>query len=147
MTLDEAKGVGRKFGRPLPAGLKRMALSLDFMNAAVLEAALKADDYPKHPSGKLTDEKKSQYSQELLAYLQDLAKSMGATVVDAAEPPERPAVGPSRRSVPAPAGMVRLTVNVPQELHTRLRMKSLELGTTLTEMVVEWAKGVVGGGA
>ena len=35
----------------------------------------------------------------------------------------------------APAGHKRLTINLPTELHKRLRMKALESGTTATEII------------
>lgn len=35
----------------------------------------------------------------------------------------------------APAGHKRLTINLPVELHKRLRMKALESGTTATDII------------
>jgi hypothetical protein len=49
----------------------------------------------------------------------------------------------SSRSIPAPDGMVRLTVNIPKELHTSLRITALTLGKTVTDMVNEWVKMVL----
>jgi hypothetical protein len=47
---------------------------------------------------------------------------------------------PTGRSVSAPSGMIRLTVNMPVELHRELRIQALREGTTVTEMVVSWAR-------
>jgi hypothetical protein len=40
----------------------------------------------------------------------------------------------------APPGMKRLTINLPEELHKKLRMKSVQDGTTATEIIVELLK-------
>jgi ParG len=37
----------------------------------------------------------------------------------------------------APAGMKRLTINLPEELHMKLRMKSVQAGTTATDIIVQ----------
>jgi plasmid stability protein len=36
--------------------------------------------------------------------------------------------------------MKRLTINLPEELHKKLRMKSVQDGTTATEIIVELLK-------
>lgn len=41
----------------------------------------------------------------------------------------------------APAGMKRLTINLPEELHRKLRLRSVQEGTTATEMIVQLLKG------
>jgi hypothetical protein len=46
----------------------------------------------------------------------------------------------SPRSTPPPNGMVRLTVNVPEELHYRLRHLALERKITLTGLIVAMAE-------
>lgn len=37
----------------------------------------------------------------------------------------------------APPGMKRLTINLPEELHKKLRLKSVQDGTTATDIIVE----------
>lgn len=41
----------------------------------------------------------------------------------------------------APPGMKRLTINLPEELHRKLRLKSIQDGTTATEMIVQLLEG------
>lgn len=48
------------------------------------------------------------------------------------------------RGQTAPIGHKRLTINLPEEIHKRLRMKSLEEGTTATEIVVSLIKEKLG---
>ena len=36
----------------------------------------------------------------------------------------------------APPGMKRLTINLPEELHMKLRLKSVQAGTTATDIIV-----------
>ena len=37
----------------------------------------------------------------------------------------------------APPGMKRLTINLPEELHKKLRLKSVQDGTTATDIIVD----------
>jgi hypothetical protein len=37
----------------------------------------------------------------------------------------------------APHGMKRLTINLPEELHMKLRLKSVQAGTTATDIIVQ----------
>jgi hypothetical protein len=37
----------------------------------------------------------------------------------------------------APPGMKRLTINLPEDLHKKLRLKSVQDGTTATDIIVE----------
>lgn len=37
----------------------------------------------------------------------------------------------------APPGMKRLTINLPEQLHKKLRLKSVQDGTTATDIIVE----------
>lgn len=41
---------------------------------------------------------------------------------------------------PAPAGHKRLTINIPMDLHRKLRLKALESGTTATDLIVNLLK-------
>jgi len=51
-------------------------------------------------------------------------------------PPEAVPVVKKTKGQVAPPGMKRLTINLPEELHKKLRLKSVQDGTTATEMIV-----------
>jgi hypothetical protein len=150
LSKDEFNDViRRRKAHGMPAMLGRLARSENFVTVAVLEKALDLGTFPKHGPGSRPAAKELEYRLECLAYLRDLRSIVdgaaeGAPVLSDDGPPQ--AVAKTRRSVPPPAGTVRMTVNIPRELHAGLRIKALKCGTTLTEMIVEWARGAAGDG-
>lgn len=64
------------------------------------------------------------------------ARAILAFAEKEASPPSGPDVKKTKGQV-APPGMKRLTINLPEDLHKRLRLKSVEKGTTATDIIVE----------
>jgi hypothetical protein len=169
VTKEELKALEKELKTKAPAMLAELAEREDFITREVVKVAITSGDFPKRKSPRLYDQELEKYTKLCLEYLRQVESSLKPmsepTNTESSEQMEvqaepyqlkiqelpgtkRPLIGPPKepRSVPAPAGMVRLTVNIPQELHTELRIKALKQGTTVTNMVLKWAKGVVAKG-
>jgi hypothetical protein len=55
---------------------------------------------------------------------------------EVAEQPAAAAVVRKTRGQAAPLHMKRLTINLPEELHKLLRLKSIQQGTTATDIII-----------
>jgi hypothetical protein len=160
LTRDERKEIMRTHGNKfIPSKFLKLAEKHEFIDAALIDRAMTAGDYPARPhnSGNLKVEDEATYTEKVFAYLKALAETAKLVPVEVPEPARPDLFGRRRvaaagkgprpaRSTPPPDGMVRLTVNVPAELHYRLRMEAFKRKITLTELILRAAGREVDGG-
>jgi hypothetical protein len=171
---DLNRELKRTTGRGLPKAIFHFAKSYDFVTVKLVREALASEKFPFRKQGALTkDEEKSYYNNLYnllieLALPEDVLKELSGESFDgggdnsssladtkASELPKDGALFEFMgikakmpklmgRSFPAPSGYIRLTVNVPKELHRSLKLEALHKGKTITEVIVgfveEWVK-------
>jgi hypothetical protein len=152
-------------GRQIPQTMYQLAAQHAQITETVIRAAMKRGDAPKFekkPGGR------GEYLAALAEYLLKLAappmetpkpepkaEASPPSEPDAPTPPKphslrrvvaAPGEGPRpMRSSKAPAGHVRTTVNLPEDLHYALRSLALTRRITLTDLIIQLATEATGG--